>query len=158
VLNSYFENDFDSFTSGSIIYDLGYQGIGSHTVTVRAWDNSNNSSVATIDFRVEPDDKFVLRNLTNYPNPFTGGTRISVEHNRADEELGIVINIFSLDGRIIKIIKTKAISSGFVLTPIFWDGNIEGGKRAGRGLYPYTVTITTTDGETAISYGRMIIL
>ncbi len=70
VLNGYFENDFDNFTRGSIIYDLGYMSIGNHSVTVKAWDNFNNSSEATINFKVEPDDKFILKNLINYPNPF----------------------------------------------------------------------------------------
>jgi hypothetical protein len=158
VLNGYFENDFDNYTRGSITYDLGYPGYGTHKVTVRAWDNSNNSSEASIEFSVETDDKFILRKLINYPNPFTDETRISVEHNRPDEELEIMINIFSLDGRIIKIIKTKAISSGFVISPVLWDGKVDGGKRAGKGLYPYTVTITSPDGEMAITYGRMIIL
>ena len=109
---------------------------GKHSVTVRAWDNFNNSSEASLDFYVEPDDKFILRNLINYPNPFTGETRISAEHNRPDDELDITINIFSLDGRIIKILKTTVTSSGFVLTPVVWDGTLEGGKRAGRGIYP----------------------
>ena len=72
--------------------------------------------------------------------------------------MDVTINIFSLDGRIIKILKSKVSSSGFVLPPVIWDGTIEGGKRAGRGIYPYSVTVTTESGETAIAYGRMIIL
>jgi hypothetical protein len=158
VLNGYFENDFDNYTRGRITYNLGYLSPGSHSVTVRAWDNSNNSSEASVDFYVETDDKFLLRNLINYPNPFSSETRISAEHNRPDDELNIIINIYSLDGRIIKIIKTSSFSTGFVLTPVIWDGTLEGGKRAGSGIYPFTVTITTGEGETAIAYSRMIIL
>ena len=49
---------------------------------------------------------------------------------------------FSLDGRIIKIIKDQgAMLSGYVLPPVIWDGTVEGGKRAGRGIYPYSVTM-----------------
>jgi hypothetical protein len=158
VLNGYFENEFDDYTKGKVIYDLGYMSIGNHTVTVKAWDNNNNSSEASIAFHVEADEKFILRNLINYPNPFTGETRFSVEHNRPDDEFYVTINIFSLDGRKIKIIKSKVLSSGFVLSHIPWDGTIEGGTRADVGIYPYSVTVTTESGETAIAYGRMIIL
>jgi flagellar hook assembly protein FlgD len=158
VLNGYFENDFDNYTRGSLIYDLGYMSIGNHSVTVKAWDNFNNSSEATISFKVEPDDKFLLKNLINYPNPFLGETRITAEHNRPDNEFDVTVNIFSLDGRIIKIIKTIVSSSGFVLPPVVWDGTVEGGKRAGKGVYPYSVTIKTDNSETAVTYGRMIIL
>jgi hypothetical protein len=158
ILNGYFENDFDNYTRGKVAYDLGNLSTGNHSVTVKAWDNFNNSSEASLTFHVEPDDKFILKNLINYPNPFTGETRIIAEHNRPDDVFDVIINIFSLDGRIIKILQTRAPSSGFVLTPVIWDGTIEGGRRAGKGIYPFSVTLKTGSGETAIVFGRMIIM
>ena len=44
VLNNYFENDFDNYRKGRIIYDLSGLSGGSHSFTVKAWDNFNNSS------------------------------------------------------------------------------------------------------------------
>jgi len=158
ILNGYFENDFDNYTRGKVSYDLGNLSEGTHTVTVRAWDNYNNSSEATLRFNVETGEKFVLRNLINYPNPFLNETRITADHNRPDEELTVTINIYSLDGRIIRILRANGTPSGFVLTPVIWDGCTEGGTRAGRGLYPYSVSVVTGSGEMAVAYGRMIIL
>ncbi len=158
VLNDYFENDFDNYTKGKITYDLGYMSHGPHSITVKAWDNFNNSSEATISFNAEPDEKFILTNLINYPNPFSGETRISAQHNRPDNEFDVTIKIYSIDGRIIKILRTMVPSSGFVLTPVIWDGNTEGGQRAGKGVYPYSVIIKAGDGESSVAYGRMIIL
>jgi hypothetical protein len=158
VLNSYFENDFDNYMKGSVTYDLTDLSGGSHTLTVKAWDNYNNSSVKSILFLVETDEKFVLKNLSNYPNPFLNETSISAEHNRPESELNVTLNIFSLDGRTIKIIKTRVLSEGFIIPPVTWDGNDDGGKRVGRGIYPFTVVVTTIDGETTKSSGRMIIL
>ena len=157
ILNSYFENDFDSYTRGMVSYELAPVSKGSHTVMVRAWDNYNNSSEETLLFLVEQDGKFVLTKLINYPNPFLYETTIRAEHNRPDEEFEISINIFNFDGRLIRTIKTKASAQGFVLPVIIWDGTIEGGKRAGRGIYPYTVTVTTGSGEIARASGKMII-
>ena len=96
--------------------------------------------------------------LINYPNPFIAETNISLEHNRPDNELDVTINIFNIDGRIIKIIKTKIASTGYTLPPVVWDGNDDGGRKVGRGMYPYTVTVITGNGETARASGRMIIL
>lgn len=157
ILNSYFENDLDSYTKGKISYDLLSVSQGNHSVTIKAWDNYNNSSEVTLLFLVRQDEKFLLTNLINYPNPFNNGTVIRAEHNRPDEEFDILINIYSFDGRLIKVIRTAAPASGFVLPPVKWDGTVGGGQRAGRGIYPYIITVTTKSGETAKASGRMII-
>jgi hypothetical protein len=158
VLNSYFEDDFDNYMKGNIRYNLSGLSEGSHTLTIKAWDNFNNSSEKTISFQVVKGEKFILRNLLNYPNPFLNETNITLEHNRPDSELDVTINIFSIDGRIMKIIKTKVEPSGYTLSPVVWDGKDEAGRKAGRGMYPYTVTVVTGNGEIARVSGRMIIL
>jgi flagellar hook assembly protein FlgD len=120
----------------------------------------NNSSEETIAFFVESGDKFILKNLINYPNPFFTETNITAEHNRPDTELEVIINIFNLNGSIIKVIKTRVPSTGYSLPPVIWDGNNDGGRRVGKGIYPYTVTIRVleSNGEIAKASGRMIIL
>jgi hypothetical protein len=158
VLNSYFESDFDNYMRGRINYNLSGLSEGNHTLTLKAWDIYNNSSEKTISFQVVSGDKFQIRNLVNYPNPFFNKTSISLEHNRPDNEMNVTINIFSVDGRIIRIIRTKLSQSGYTLTPVIWDGNDDSGRRVGKGMYPYSLTITTLTGETARASGRMIIL
>jgi flagellar hook assembly protein FlgD len=72
--------------------------------------------------------------------------------------LDIEINIYDISGRIIRILRFSELSTGYQLTPVIWDGNDEGGKRVGRGIYPYTITVNTRSGEMARTAGRMIIL
>lgn len=158
ILNNYFENDFDKYTSGKISYNLYDLEEGSHTLTLKAWDNYNNSSEKTIVFMVEQDGKFILTNLLNYPNPVRSETLISAEHNRPDDELEVTVKIFDMRGRIIRILRKDLYSSGYRLTPIEWDGKTESGRRVAKGLYPYSVTITSSQGETVSASGQMIIL
>jgi len=158
ILNGYYENDFNNYMKGRIIYDLSGLTAGNHSLTVKAWDNFNNSSEKTISFQVLSGEKFTLKNLLNYPNPFYDETSITLEHNRPDNDLNVIINIFNIDGRIIKIIKTNVLSSGYNIPPLIWDGKDDGGKKVGRGIYPYIVVVTDRNGETARSSGRMIIL
>jgi hypothetical protein len=158
LLNNYFENDFDNYMKGRINYDLSDLKEGSHTLTVKAWDNYNNSSEKTIIFLVETGGKFIIKNLLNYPNPFIYETQFRAEHNRPDTDFSVTINIYNLNGMIIKTINTTVPSTGFTLPPLTWDGNDDRGKRAGRGMYPYSVTVTTATGERATASGRMIIL
>jgi hypothetical protein len=158
ILNNYFENDFDNYMKGKVVYDLYDLAKGSHSLTLKAWDNYNNSSQQSILFLVETDGRFILKNLINYPNPILNETKISAGHNRPDEELEITVAIYDLSGRIIRIIKEEAYSTGYQLSPIIWDGKSEEGRRVGRGIYPYKVTVRAQNGETAVSSGRMIIL
>jgi hypothetical protein len=158
VLNNYFENDLDNFRRGKIVYNLMGLAEGEHSLTIKAWDNFNNSSEKTITFQVLKGSKFIIKNLHNYPNPFSASTNITLEHNRPDNVLDITINIFNIDGRIIRIIKTKAEQTGYTLSPLSWDGNDEGGRRASKGIYPYTITLVTKNGDSARATGRMIIL
>lgn len=158
ILNNYFESDFDSFIKGKVIYDLSGLVKGRHTITVKAWDNFNNSSEESIIFLVEEEGKFVLRNLMNYPNPVIGETRLSAEHNRPGEDMEITITIYDLNGRVIRVLKSGTFSSGYQLEPVIWDGNASGGQRVGRGIYPYRATVRSGSGETATGSGRMIIL
>jgi hypothetical protein len=158
VLNNYFETDFDNYRKGTITYALGKMSGGSHSITLKAWDNFNNSSEASVKFIVRTDNGLILSNLINYPNPFADQTTISAEHNRPDEELEVQINIYNMNGKVIKIIDRTFQSTGYKLPPLEWDGNDDGGKRVGRGIYPYSVTIITKKGEVARTAGRMIIL
>jgi flagellar hook assembly protein FlgD len=72
--------------------------------------------------------------------------------------MDVVIRIYDLEGRVIRIIENNVYSSGYQLEPITWDGSLEGGKRAGRGMYIYKMTVRTGAGEIAEGSGRLIIL
>ena len=158
VLNNFFETDLDSFSSGTVYYPLYDISPGTHSLTLKAWDNFNNSSEAKIKFLVKTDNGFIINNLINYPNPFTDQTSITAEHNRPDEVLSVRIYIYSLTGNLIRIFEESVATSGYWLPPVAWDGTSEGGKRVGRGIYPYSVIMTTSSGETTKASGRMIIL
>jgi hypothetical protein len=158
VLNNYFETDLNNFKKGNVVYPLSDLTGGDHSITIKAWDNFNNSSQAELKFVVKTNEGFIINNLINFPNPFTDETNITAEHNRPDENLSVRIFIYDMSGRAVKVIETSMPSTGYRLQPVIWDGTGNGGKRCGRGIYPYTITITTTNGETAKASGKMIIL
>ncbi|MCX6333212.1 MAG: type IX secretion system sortase PorU [Bacteroidia bacterium] len=158
VLNNYFENDFDNYMKGRIVYDLSDLTTGNHSVKIKAWDNFNNSSEEIIHFIVETDGKFILTNLVNYPNPAIERTKISAGHNRPDKEMEIVISIYDGAGRLVRILNTTEFATGYQLLPVVWDGNNSGGTRVEKGIYLYRVTARISGGEKAAASGRIIIL
>jgi hypothetical protein len=160
-LNNYYENDIDNYRKGRIEYNLTGLNEGKHTVTIKAWDIYNNSSERSLDFIVVSGDKFILRNVYNYPNPFiasSNSTNITGELNKPGNELEVTISIYNISGKLIKIIRTIVPATGYTMPPVVWDGNDDSGNRVAKGIYPYYVKVTTYDGETSGASGRMIIL
>lgn len=158
VLNGYFETDINQYTKGSLKYRLSGLTPGKHSLTLKAWDYYNNSSIATIDFQVVENKKLVLENLISYPNPFSSSTNITLEHNMPGADMEILVNIFSADGRLIKTIKSSCIPDGYKLPSIEWDGTDDGGRRLGQGLVIFRVTVTIPGGQKGYLTGKMIIL
>jgi hypothetical protein len=158
VLNNSYINDFNSYQKGKIEYRLTALEKGTHTFTLKAWDNFNNSSEETITFFVENSANFILRNVVNFPNPFSSSTNITGEINKADETLKIRISIFNINGALVKTIDRTIIPSGYVLPPVEWDGCDDNGRRMAYGIYPYVVTIKSEKEGTARATGKMIIL
>jgi len=158
VLNSLFRADMGRHTSGTLIYPLVVTAQGKHTVSMRAWDNLNNPSVATLRFTVETSGTFRLTDLLAFPNPATDGTRFTAGHNRPGAVIDLTITVFSSDGRIVKVLRDKIQSEGYALPDIPWDGCDENGGRVARGLYLWRAEAVTSEGEKTSATGRFIIL
>lgn len=157
TLNHLFNNDFDSYNKGRITYRLSGLSAGHHTITLKAWDNFNNSSEKTISFVVESSDRFILKNVRNYPNPFTDNTYFTAEHNRPGKEADVTVTIFNLNGAVVKTLTMHVCPPGFILPPLEWNGRDSGNNRMARGIYPYRITVNNQDGETNSIPGRLII-
>ena len=72
--------------------------------------------------------------------------------------MDLVITIYNLAGEIVRIIDEQVYSPGYRLEPVQWQGDSSGGARLGGGVYIYRATLTTSDGETATSSGKLVIL
>ncbi|MCK7535909.1 MAG: hypothetical protein MZV63_35440 [Marinilabiliales bacterium] len=120
---------------------------GEHTVSLRAWDNLNNPSVATLRFVVETSGCFRLTNLLAFPNPVTDGTKFTAGHNRPDTEMDVTITIFAmLTAGAVRVIREQVNSTGYALPDIPWDGCDGNGGRLARGLYLWRIEAVTDEG------------
>lgn len=158
VLNSLFTADMGVHSSGTLAYPLFLTERGEHTVSLRAWDNLNNPSVATLRFIVETSGTFRLNNLLAFPNPVTEGTNFTAGHNRPGTGMDITITVFSSDGRPVRVLKEKCFTDGYALPDISWDGRDGNGGRVARGFYLWRAEAVTSEGEKTSATGRIIIL
>lgn len=158
VLNGLFSADIGVHTSGSLSYPFIISEKGEHTVSLRAWDNVNNPSVATLRFVVETSGVFRLTDLLCFPNPVTETATFTAGHNRPDTEIDVTITILNTGGSTVRIIREQFYSTGYTLPDIPWDGCNENGSRLARGMYLWRAEAVTAEGERASATGRIIIL
>jgi hypothetical protein len=158
VLNDYYESDVDDYQKGKIEYLFNKLEEGEHQLKVKVWDVYNNSSEEELDFMVAESEKLAIKNLLNYPNPFTEQTAFYFDHNRPNEMLETMIQIFTVTGKLVKTIHATINSSGFRSDPIYWDGLDDFGDKLSRGVYIYQLKIKTLDGENVTKIEKLVIL
>jgi hypothetical protein len=154
ILNNYYQGLKDSFKKGIINYPLKNLSPGRHTLSVKAWDVSNNSGSGTISFVVEESNKAALDKVFNYPNPFTSNTSFRFEHNQYTEPIYVTIEVYTMSGAMVRSI--RQLVNGAVDIP--WDGTDQYGQKLAKGVYLYKVHYKTTSGKTNSKYQKLVIL
>ncbi len=146
-LNDFYESETDDFTKGSIKYPLNNLPAGEHKLSLKVWDVYNNSAQDSILFTVTDVNEFKISHVLNYPNPFSTNTSFFFEHNRPNELLNILIQIFSVNGKVVKSIHSEIITQGYRIEGIPWDGKDDFGNKIGRGVYFYKISVRTENNE-----------
>ncbi|HHB77597.1 MAG TPA: type IX secretion system sortase PorU [Saprospiraceae bacterium] len=160
VANNYYETKTDDYTQGELHYPLENISPGEHKIAVKAWDVANNSGEAAITFFVAENEDAALAHVLNYPNPFTTQTSFQFEHNLSGPTHAR-INIFSVDGKIIKTIDKDLSLEGYRVTDIQWDGTDEYGDALAKGVYIYQVKLTSTEDNqksTTSDFQKLVIM
>lgn len=158
ILNDAYEADLDSYQKGRVNYPLSDLKSGEHSLKLKVWDVFNNPSTTETDFIVAENAKLALKHVLNYPNPFTENTAFFFEHNYSSSELEVIIQIFTVSGKIVKTIETTVNTNGFRSNPIRWDGLDDYGDKIGRGVYLYRIKVKTPDGKKAEKIEKLVIL
>lgn len=158
VLNNFYETDLDNFQKGTVRFQLPELAAGHHTLKIKAWDVTNNSSEYVLEFTVIATGELKLEHVLNYPNPFTTSTSFWFEHNHPFEDLYAKVEVFTISGKLIKTLTQTINSAGNRSNDILWDGRDEYGNKLGRGVYLYRMKIRTSYGTTAEKWERLVIL
>jgi hypothetical protein len=158
VLNDYYQADMNSYQSGKIIYPFENLTEGKHTLSLKVWDVYNNSSTVKTEFVVTNPSGLSLDHVLNYPNPFTTHTSFFIEYNQCCTNYDVMIQVFTVSGKLVKTINENVNSDGFRSEPIEWDGRDDYGDKIGRGVYIYRTFVRANDGKTAEKYEKLVIL
>ena len=145
ILNDYYQTEVDEYTKGTVSFPFRDLEPGLHTLTLKAWDVYNNSSISEIQFIVfDKDQSLVINNVLNYPNPFVNYTEFWFNHN-SSEPLDVSIQIFTVSGKLVRTLNgqttggIKATSS--LSRDMVWDGRDDFGDKIGKGVYIYKLKV-----------------
>lgn len=158
ILNDYYESDVNTYRSGSIRYPFFKLDEGEHEITFKVWDIYNNSSTASLKFYVAFSANLALEALMNYPNPFYDETIFSFEHNAGNQELKITIDIFSLEGKLVKHIEDNIIPYSSRINHIRWDGTDDHGSKIMKGMYIYRLQLSDENGVNKSKTAKLVYL
>jgi len=144
-----------SFQRGSVQYQIPGLSPGDHPVTIRAWDNFNNSSAITLTLTVVEDVDLRITDVMNYPNPFDKATTFTFELTQDAE---VTVHVYTVAGTLVRSFSNITGLRGF--NQVDWEGTDRDGDFLANGAYLYKITARshTPDRKAASVFGRLVVV
>ncbi len=158
ILNDYYESDIDTYKSGQIRFPFFKLEDGQHEIKFKIWDIYNNSSIASLKFYVASSANMALESVMNYPNPFYDETVFSFEQNAGNQEIKLLISIYSMDGKLVNQLEDIFIPYSSRINHIRWDGTDENGRKIGKGMYIYRLQLMDEQGVQKSKTAKLVYL
>ena len=123
---------------------------GEYELLIKGKDRSGNNA-GTQEYRVafQVNNKPMISDVFNYPNPFTTSTAFVFTLTGTKLPSNIRIQILTVTGKIVKEINQNELGTiriGRNITDYKWDGTDMYGQKLGNGVYLYRI-ITNIDGN-----------
>jgi len=146
-----------------VSYKPGKLENGDYVLEVQSYDKKNNASGTMngvsnsmgnksaryrIGFNVINESS--ITNVVNYPNPFSTSTRFVYTLTGTAEPEVFQIHIYTVSGRLIKVIDLKALGDigfGNYITQYSWDATDDFGDRLANGVYLYKVKLKMPNNQ-----------
>lgn len=156
TLNDYFTGTFGDYQRGSVAFPVPTLGAGAHSLLFRAWDLMGNSSVATLDFTVDPSIRPHLFSVTTTTNPATTSTEFIITYDRPGSPCQFSIDVYDFAGRRLWYTTVSGSSATGVYT-IPWNLCTGSGFPLGSGVYLYRARVSC-DGQKSATDSKKIII
>ena len=158
ILNSKYRTTANTYKSGNVSVQLNDLKNGNHSLEFTASDNYNNKNTHYTEFIIQENANLALDHVLNYPNPFTTNTGFYFEQNQLNADLEVLIQVYTITGKIIKTIITNFDANQKRIGPINWDGKDDYGDAIGRGVYIYKIKVIADNGTSAEQIEKLVIL
>ncbi|HKL71358.1 MAG TPA: type IX secretion system sortase PorU, partial [Marinilabiliaceae bacterium] len=158
ILNDYYQADEGTYRSGKLIYQLPILPIGKHQISLKAWDNFNNSSTVNINFEVSNEKKLYIENFKWFPNPVHRNetNTVSFETHEGNSILDITITGFKQTGESTGSLTTQKVTTDNFIQPFTLSLPTIGITEAGFYLVRFHIE-SSTGKKTQITHKIMVL-
>jgi hypothetical protein len=129
------------YTGGTFEVPIQALPLGEHDLSIKAWDNFNNSTLVSKRIEVVATDKLELSNVMNYPNPVKNGNDLTTFQYCLNNPVDRVrISVFTESGRKIKSFDlTSPQYTGIDCNYVDWNLKDADGADLANGIYIYKI-------------------
>lgn len=156
VLNDYYQPDFGSISRGSLTFSFSNLSVGSHVISLKAWDMYDNSSEKEISFMVSSSVK--VTDIINYPNPMKDQTVFSFLPMKGTGPLSVEIVIYNLQGQVVQTLDYTYSENPEEPLMFYWDGTGRNGMKLNSGIYPYKIKFMGAHGSYGEAAQKLVII
>ncbi len=157
TLNDYFHSVAGDYTRGTVRFSLPELPEGRHTLSFRAWDLHNNSSLRSLDFEVVRGLRPELFSLSCTHSPARENTTFVLSHNRPGSILSVRLSVYDVSGREQWTHLENSLSEGETRY-VDWDLCGNEGQRLAPGVYLYSAAIRSEESRESVKSRKLIIL
>ncbi len=156
VLNEYYIADFGDFTKGSLAFTIPELPGGPHTLSLRAWDLLNNTSVSHLDFNVDRAYEPTILHVAASPSPALTYTTFLISCDLPGTVCRYTVEVFDFAGRRLWMHEGEGSSDGQFRIP--WNLRVGGGYgRISPGIYLYRVSLQAGDSQVVSKSQKLIV-
>lgn len=154
---TFYVPDSEEPGKGSITYALGEIGQGEHNLKLTVWDNANNSTTASLAFKISALWKPTIETLTTDVNPATANVNFIVGTDGSTGTMECHIEVYDMWGKKMWQDTAPSLSGLNTRTTLNWNLCDFGGNRVPEGVYLYRATIKTQNGATVAKTKKLIV-
>jgi hypothetical protein len=158
LLNNYFIQEADKYSSGKITYRFIGLPYGIHKFKLSAWDLLNNHSEKEITFNVKGPSDLDLGGIYNYPDPVYDQTTFYINRNMSMDVMFVKISIFDITGKLCDEMDQNILPGSFEPIKILWNGKNSQGEHLSKGFYTYKVTLSDAHEKIRQKADKMVIV
>ncbi|MDF2157147.1 type IX secretion system sortase PorU [Algoriphagus sp. CAU 1675] len=158
ILNNLYRANSNSYTKGSLSFQLEGLEEGLNQITFQAFDLKGNGTSKTFEILIEGSTRLQILSHKVYPNPSEVQSNFEIKHNQPGETLVLTLVVLNINGQTLFEESMRFVKAEAVIDGISWIFSQNQTKYPAKGTYIYNLSLKSeADNSTATASGKIVI-